>query len=613
MRRFADVAAYLAVTVQQHDWLGVSASAPELVITNEPDDPETHQFFDNFKNPITWWPGNYHDPVEVSCIHTTDMLFDWAALKQAVSSWLREMTLGGDRIKQVYWEKIRPMQHAFTNVIAYHNYTENTPCFVGTLAIRYFYLVSQSQDYREREFIGRNAFALDWAYLVRKFKWSTIVKSGWGDVIWPSLHHISRSFRDFDPWLQWEDCPGLPHEPDIQLPRSLEEAVSWLTDGAEFFRLADAVERADVKTHGRVCPAALGYACILVAFGVSSDAQSLKYLDRAQKFLQQYSEKNDFTMVNLANVKWPLWEVLSQTILNLEQGPKGLIINPGRNCTLTHCPDGGTPVPASCSCEVLFPKRPRDVSVCIFMSDTRRTSSLRNITSVINARYWTLAFGLNRLYAEDHGYEIHYTIPDPELHYPERKVGWGKVKVMIDRMREYGPERCEYGVSIDTDAFIRSSEPLSGVIHEYGLDKDKLMLFSQEYHTEVRDNIYANGGFFIVRNTKEGVGLLEEWYNVPEKYEEMRHLKKENPQGLNLCWDEKMQPRYSDKVVLAPPQLFTAPMGWFVRHNWFKEKSFEQEMIEILLQKLNKKYGCIFCDNVYDWDNSVNHDVGPQR
>jgi len=136
-------------------------------------------------------------------------------------------------------------------------------------------------------------------------------------------------------------------------------------------------------------------------------------------------------------------------------------------------------------------------------------------------------------------------------------------------------------------------------------------LFSQEYHTENRpNNTFANGGFFIVRNSVEGIGLLEEWYNVPEDYPEMRHLKKENPQGLNLCWDERMQPLHSDVVVLAEPHLFTAPLGWFVRHNWFKDMKFEQEMMDVLLQRLQRKYGCIMCQNVYDWDDSVNHDVG---
>lgn len=248
------------------------------------------------------------------------------------------------------------------------------------------------------------------------------------------------------------------------------------------------------------------------------------------------------------------------------------------------------------------------------MVDTRRPSSLRNITSVLHARFWTLAFGINRLYAEENGYEIEYIQPDNQTHFPDRKVGWAKVKVIIDKLRLYGPKRCAFGVSIDTDAYMRSAEPLEAVIEHYNLDSSKLILFSQEYHTEHKPNrTFINGGFFIVRNSDAGVRLLEDWYEVPERFADMAHLKKTNPQGLNLCWDEKIQPLHTEFVVLAPSRFFTAPRGLFVRHNWFKDLQFEQEMQDILLQRLQHKYGCIVCSNVYDWDNSMNHDVGPQR
>jgi len=321
-----------------------------------------------------------------------------------------------------------------------------------------------------------------------------------------------------------------------------------------------------------------------------------------------YREQNDFTLVNLMNVQWPIWPTLSLAVSRIAEQTTA---DSQESCDLLWCPDGGTPNPITCACEVFFPKAPDNTTVCFFMVDTRRKSSLRNITSVLNARFWTLTYGINRLYAEDHGYQIEYVQPDNQTHFPDRKVGWGKVKVIIDRLREYGPDRCAFGVSIDTDAYMRTSEPLGDAIHEYGLDSSKLILFSQEYHTELRpNNTFANGGFFIVRNSEAGVGLLEEWYNVPEVYPDMAHLKKENPQGLNLCWDEKMQPRHSDSVVLAPSHLFTAPLGWYVRHNWFKDLRFEQEMMDVLLQRLHRRYGCIMCQNVYDWDDSLNTDPG---
>ncbi|CAE8649237.1 unnamed protein product [Polarella glacialis] len=478
---------------------------------------------------------------------------------------------------------------------------------LGMLAVRLFYLTVQSLPYREHEIIVQNNFVIDWYYYIHRFSWENLVRSGWGSVIWPSMDVLSGSFKQTNEWLVWVDCERLPG--GLELPATIEEAVAAVARDEVMSTLMNAVDDTDKAVDGS-CPVSKAYAAILVAFGLQGDQSALKYLNRAQAFLRQYREKNDFTLVNLMHFQWPMWQVLSLTVNRLAEEQEDSPLT-AKSCDLLYCPEGGTPNPVTCECEVIFPVEHRNTSICFFFVDTRRKSSLRNITSILNARFWTLTYGITRAYADEHGYEVEYVQPDNQTHFPERKVGWGKVKVIIDKLREYGPERCSFGVSIDTDAYMRTSEPLAAVIHHYGLDADKLILFSQEYHTENRpDNTFANGGFFIVRNSPEGVGLLEEWYKVPETYPEMYHLKKENPQGLNLCWDLKMQPRHSDVVVLAPPHLFTAPLGWYVRHNWFKDLRFEQEMQDVLLQRLQRRYGCIVCQNVFDWDDSLNTDVG---
>lgn len=71
-----------------------------------------------------------------------------------------------------------------------------------------------------------------------------------------------------------------------------------------------------------------------------------------------------------------------------------------------------------------------------------------------------------------------------------------------------------------------------------------------------------------------------------------------------------MQPRHKDGVVLAPSYRFTAPLGMRVLHNLFKDLRFEQEITDILLQRLQRRYRCIMCQNVYDWDDSLNSDPG---
>ena len=80
---------------------------------------------------------------------------------------------------------------------------------------------------------------------------------------------------------------------------------------------------------------------------------------------------------------------------------------------------------------------------------------------------------------------------------------------------------------------------------------------------------------------------------------EMADYKLNNPQGLNICWDQKVQPRHKDVVALADPSLFSTPRGSFVRHNWFKEIDFEQELQEVLFQRLLRTYGCVACAKTY--------------
>ncbi|CAE7940858.1 PKHD1L1 [Symbiodinium sp. KB8] len=363
------------------------------------------------------------------------------------------------------------------------------------------------------------------------------------------------------------------------------------------------------------CPLAWAYIAGLLSAAEEQDQFRKALLDVSQQALRHYREKNNFTFANVLLSSWSLFGPLAHSAFALDE-KTGL--SKKKSCDLLWCPEGGTPNYLMCKCEWVFTSNYRNTTVCIFMVDTRRRSSLRNITSVLNARYWTLSFGVNKAYAQDHGYDIDYVRPDEALHYPNRKVGWAKVKVLIEELRKRGPERCAYGVSIDTDAFIRTSEPLAAIITDYGLTENKLIMFSQEYHVETADKgtddinqkTFINGGFFIVRNTPEGLGLLQEWYDVPETYEDMAHLKTENPQGLNMCWDQKMQPKYAAVTALGEPHLFTAPLGVAIRHNWFKDLRFEQELQDILLHRLQRRYNCIVCQNVYDWDDSNNTDPG---
>ncbi|CAD7924901.1 unnamed protein product [Amoebophrya sp. A120] len=113
-----------------------------------------------------------------------------------------------------------------------------------------------------------------------------------------------------------------------------------------------------------------------------------------------------------------------------------------------------------------FP-RARTAPICIFMVDSRPPVHMNTLDVVEDASYISLAYAVNALYAEQHGYRLEFVLPDEERHYKNRKVGWAKVKIIENQLRKYGPEKCAYGVSVDTDAFFRSSEKLEDIIAHY--------------------------------------------------------------------------------------------------------------------------------------------------
>ena len=46
------------------------------------------------------------------------------------------------------------------------------------IAVRFFYLLLQSGDYRDQMLIEEKSLTTDWFYLVQKFKWSVLIKTG---------------------------------------------------------------------------------------------------------------------------------------------------------------------------------------------------------------------------------------------------------------------------------------------------------------------------------------------------------------------------------------------------------------------------------------------------
>lgn len=486
---------------------------------------------------------------EHSCDGVIDMLVDWHQLREDLSAVLDEVLTGGNAILK-YWQHIRPQTHTLDNIATF-TVTSQTfaSCRVGYFAVKAFMTAWSPQ---REELTWRLAEDWQWFLSLPAESLERLLASAWGYVLFAS-------------WL-------------------------LLFPGSE-----PCTDR---------CPA-LGAAELL----------ELGHLAEAQSALRQVDRSGGLGLVRALTAA-PLARALlgPSAALRAEAGNAGADLRMRRaRCRFQGCALAreATPLDATCACGRLFPRPRAALSACIFMVDSRPVEPMRNITEVLASRYWSLAYEANRLYAEHHGYSIDYVIPDESLHYPSRKVGWAKVKVILDQMeaRLPGSDRgCDIAVSIDTDAYFRGTERLEGVVEQYMEGKE--ILFSQEYHTEERPGqIHINGGFFIVRNTDHGRELLRAWYAVPEM-ESHKLYKKENAQGLNFCWDSAMHPEHSQATVLAPYEYFSCPRGQFIRHNWFKDLSFEAELQEAVLQRwAETSPGCVLCGEFHLID-LVRHESG---
>eukprot|EP00435_Cladocopium_sp_Y103_P043288 s311_g12.t1 len=455
--------------------------------------------------------GDYTNVDHLSCATTFDQLFDWMDLKKSMALWLRASMYKKEKVLQIHWEKIRPLQHALTNLISLHDLTTSRDCILGMMAIRFFYLVIQGASYRDEALMNETALAIDWYYMVAKFKWSLLLKTGWAPIFFQSwalvgtdMHLPGCLLRPAELWMCLLGGDEEKHGTtaafgcDSQEMEPAEAMAYWET----LVKVLDSVSEEDAHR----CPLAYAHVATVLAFSqVDEDTPDLSFssnlLDAAQQMLRtiskpigfspqgdrRYQEKNNYTLANLMLSKWEFFKIGAELATRVDDKDGRSTIG---SCGLLWCKEELTPNPRTCECEIVFTQDFRNSTFCLFVVDNRRRSSLRNITSILNARYWTLSYGINWAYAQDHGYEIDYVQPDPVLHYPDRKIGWAKVKVIHDALRERGPERCNFGE-----------------YHmEEGLRKDQ--------------QDFINGGFFIVRNSPKGLQILDDWYNVPETHEE---------------------------------------------------------------------------------------------
>lgn len=122
--------------------------------------------------------------------------------------------------------------------------------------------------------------------------------------------------------------------------------------------------------------------------------------------------------------------------------------------------------------------------------------------------YFNYSAKINRQYCHRHGYSM-YTIEAPPQ--TERHPIWYKVR----GVRELLPS-ADLVLFMDADAyFVDHEKTLESLIQEHMGDAAFLVGNDRRDSEYVYSDEDANMGVYLVRNSDEGIGILDDWWNVP--------------------------------------------------------------------------------------------------
>ena len=546
------------------------------------------------------------------------------------------------------WLYVRPYMHSMWNYMQHQQNLEHVHCPMGFISI--VFVTVETVVQQQQSSISLSMLSSLWYMMIKIWKLSDWIRSGWAQILSHviiSLREKSSLLLDDIPRELFLDCPDFPH--GILRPNDMFDSLrnfdsNWDDSRDEWLQTFGMLLSDRNQDGSSRCPMATATVAMRIAaheamFGRVESWEAI--FSTAQDILWE------IPMEQVIFTQWPFWEFLSVQSMVLSETQHMEV------CRLSTCKKGWTPNPGSCTCEKIYEPLDADSPrigdtyshrstltrqhstherqnvdeidshhrgsedsdgstdregpmFCILMADTRAPTLGADYEKFIeDGRFYAVSYQVNRLYARQHGYQFFFLAPDPEKHYPERKVGWGKVALFIEMMqnRTEGPDRCDYGVCIDTDAYFLTTESLENLVKSHGLVPygDKLAAFSEELSVPKNEpKVYVNGGFWIVTNSESGVQLIQDWYNVPNDFPQYAAWKKENPQGLNHCWDRAMHPVHNASISLINSLEVSCPRASYVRHNFFKEKHFKQELVEVLFARVFVETGCFWCDATFE-------------
>ncbi len=170
--------------------------------------------------------------------------------------------------------------------------------------------------------------------------------------------------------------------------------------------------------------------------------------------------------------------------------------------------------------------------------------------------YFSLSQRINSTYCRIHDYDFKL-IPPSEI--TDRSRLWRKVSGVAAILAE-----ADFVLFLDADAyFVDFGESLNPLIQRMG---DAALLFGSDRRdkTFAWSDRNANTGVFVVRNSKQGFRVFEEWWNAPIRYDS-RWLWMWPPEQAALNY--VVRPLFPECVIKVIPYFYmNGSDGTFIRH-----------------------------------------------
>jgi hypothetical protein len=202
------------------------------------------------------------------------------------------------------------------------------------------------------------------------------------------------------------------------------------------------------------------------------------------------------------------------------------------------------------------------------------------IATLVYARppsYFTFAEQINRRYCERHGYRFHVFTP-PEL--ADRAPHWFTVAGVRDLLPS-----CDVVLYMDADAYTWDPEQtVEDLIATHMGDAVMLAGTDRRNQHHAWSDSNANLGVFLVRHTDEALRILDEWWQVPTRYDKRWLRRWPLHQG---AFNFVIRPLEAPGLIkVIPYHYMNGTDGSFIRHLALQSDDERRELLQRECERL---------------------------